>query len=103
MTKSPLLPIALLSAVTIAATGCAHQPPAALAAQLNVMQAANDLGYTTPKVINGETFYCQSEELTGSLVPKLACLNTDQVMAQAREQGDLIRYLKQPPNAVQRP
>jgi hypothetical protein len=97
------LSLALLSAFAIAATGCAHQPPTALAAQLNVMQAANDLGYGTPKVINGETLYCQPEELTGSLVPKLACLNGDQVIAQARAQGDLLRYLKSPPNSVPRP
>ncbi|HEY6515352.1 MAG TPA: hypothetical protein VIY50_04365 [Steroidobacteraceae bacterium] len=103
MTKSLLLPIALLPALAIAAAGCAHQPPTALSAQLSVMQAANDLGYTTPKVINGQTLYCQPEELTGSMVPKLACLNADEVMAQARKQGDLLQYLKTPPSATPRP
>ncbi|HEY1890810.1 MAG TPA: hypothetical protein VGG63_10415 [Steroidobacteraceae bacterium] len=104
MTKSPLLPIALLPVFAIAAAGCAsHQPPAALSAQLTVMQEANDLGYTTPKVVNGETLYCQPEEVTGSMVPKLACLNADEVTAQVRVQGDLLLFLKSPPNATPNP
>ncbi|HEY1890809.1 MAG TPA: hypothetical protein VGG63_10410 [Steroidobacteraceae bacterium] len=104
MKKPPLLPIALLPVLAIAAAGCAtHQPPAALSAQLTVMQAANELGYTTPRVVDGQTLYCQPEELTGSMVPKLACLNGDEVMSQARKQGDLIQYLKTPPSAPPRP
>jgi hypothetical protein len=106
MTKSLLLTSALLSILAVAAAGCAHQPPArsaALSAQLNVMQVANELGYTIPRVVNGKTLYCQPEELTGSLVPKLACIDGDQVLAQARSQGDEIKYMLKPPNAVQRP
>lgn len=103
MTKSLLFSSALLSAFAIAATGCAHQPPAALTRQLTVMQVANDLGYSTPRVVNGKTLYCQAEELTGSLVPKMACLDEDQVMTYARDQGDLIKYMKSPPNASPRP
>jgi hypothetical protein len=105
MTKSLLLTSAL-SILAVAATGCAHQPPAqsaALSAQLNVMQAANDLGYTVPRVVNGKTLYCQPEELTGSMVPKLACIDGDQVLAMARSQGDELKYLFKPPISASRP
>lgn len=95
--------MALLSALAVAAAGCAHQPPASVSADLNIMRIASDMGYNTPKVINGETLYCQREELTGSLVPREACISSDQVMAKARAQGDLLKYLASPPNAVQRP
>jgi hypothetical protein len=67
------------------------------------MQVAGDLGYTIPRVVDGKTLYCQPEELTGSMVPKLACVDGDQVIAQARSQGDEIKYLLKPPNAVTRP
>ena len=105
MTKSLLLTSALLSILAVAAAGCAHQPPAtvALSGQLNVMQMANDLGYTIPRVVDGKTLYCQAEELTGSLVPKVACIDSDQVVAMARSQGDEIKYMLKPPNAVERP
>ena len=107
MTKSSLVSLALLSALTVAAAGCAHQPaastPASVSGELNVMRVASDMGYNTPEVVNGKTLYCQREELTGSLVPKMACIDSDQVMARARAQGDLIKYLASPPNAVQRP
>jgi hypothetical protein len=103
MTKSAFVPIALLSALAVAATGCAHQPPASLSAQLNVMRVASDMGYNTPKVVDGKTYYCQREELTGSLVPKEACISEDQVMAKARAQGDLVKYLASPPNSYSRP
>jgi hypothetical protein len=68
-----------------------------------VLQAASALGYTTPRVVNGQTFYCQAEELTGSLVPKTACLDADQVMAQARQQGYLMQTLRQRENSVSMP
>ncbi|MGB6488190.1 MAG: hypothetical protein WBE91_15040 [Steroidobacteraceae bacterium] len=106
MTKSPFVPCALLSAIAVAAAGCAHQPPAASAAlsgELNVMQMASAMGYNTPRVVDGHTLYCQAEELTGSLVPKMACIDADQVVAMARSQGDEIKYMLKPPNAVQRP
>lgn len=109
MTKSSLVPMALLAALAVAATGCVHQPTAtttastAVSGELNVMQLASDMGYNTPKVINGETLYCQREELTGSLVPKEACISSDDVVAKARAQGDLLKYLASPPNAVSRP
>ncbi len=105
MTKSLPLPIALLAALAVAAPGCAHKPPAPapLSAEVNVMQVASEMGYTIPKVINGKTLYCQSEELTGSLVPKMACVDADQVVAMARSQGDEIKYLMKPPNSVERP
>jgi hypothetical protein len=105
MTKSFLLTSALLSMLAVAA-GCAHQPPArpaALTAQLNVMQVASDMGYTTPRVVNGRTLYCQPEELTGSMVPKMACIDGDQVLAMARSQGEEIKYMLKPPNSVTRP
>jgi hypothetical protein len=86
-----------------AATGCAHQPPAAVSAQLNVMQAATALGYTTPRVVNGRTFYCQAEEVIGSVIPKMACLDADQVLAQARQQGYLIQALQQREDSVSMP
>ncbi len=103
MTNSRLVPIALLSVLATAATGCAHQPPASLAGELNVMQAASDMGYNQPRVIDGQTLYCQNEALTGSMVPKVACINSDQVIAKARAQGDELRYMQSPPNAVSRP
>jgi hypothetical protein len=105
MKKSPLVPIALVSALAFAAAGCAHQPqqPASVSGDLNVMRIANDMGYSTPMVVNGKTLYCQREELTGSLVPKMACISADEVVARARAQGDLIKYMASPPNAVQRP
>jgi hypothetical protein len=103
MTKSSFVPRALLAALAIAATGCAHQPPASLTGQLNVMQLASDMGYNQPRVMNGQTLYCQNEELTGSMVPKVACINSDEVVAKARAQGDLLKYLSAPPNAVSRP
>ena len=106
MTKSSLGSIALLSALA-AVAGCAHQPPVSTpepaSAELNVMQIANDMGYGTPKVINGKTYYCQREELTGSLVPQVACISSDEVVSRARAQGDLLRYLASPPNSVSRP
>ena len=67
------------------------------------MQMASAMGYNTPRVVDGQTLFCQTEELTGSLVPKVACINADQVVAKARSQGDEIKYLLKPPNAVQRP
>jgi hypothetical protein len=103
MTKSPFVPMTLLSALALAATGCAHQPPASVAGELNVMQLASDMGFNQPKVINGQTLYCQNEQLTGSLVPKVACISSDQVIAKARAQGDLLRYMASAPNAVKRP
>lgn len=98
MTRSLLLSSALLSAAVLAAPGCAHQLPAPLSGELNVMQAASDMGYNTPKVINGETLFCQREELTGTLVARDACLSSDQVVAKAQEQGDFIKYLLRAPN-----
>jgi len=107
MTKSSLAPIALFSALAAAVAGCAHQPPvsgrAPASAELNVMRIANDMGYSTPKVIDGKTYYCQREELTGSMVPRVACISSDEVVARARAQGDLIKYMASPPNAVPRP
>lgn len=108
MTKSSIAPLALLAALAVAAAGCAHQPkqaqtPAPVSAELNVMQVASDMGYNTPKVVNGKTYYCQREELTGSLVPKVACISSDEVLAKAREQRDMLRYLASPPNAVTKP
>ncbi len=103
MRKSLFVPSALLSALAIAATGCAHQPPASLAGELNVMQAASDMGYNQPRVINGQTLYCQNEALTGSMVPKVACVNSDQVIAMARAQGDELKYMRQSTNGVTRP
>jgi len=103
MTKSSLVPLALFSALAVAAASCAHQPPASISGELNVMQMASDMGYNTPKVINGQTLYCQREELTGSLVPQEACISSDEVVAKARAQGDLLKYMASPPNAVQRP
>lgn len=103
MKTSPFVPLAVVAALAVVATGCAHQPPAAVTHDLNVMQVASDMGYNTPEVVDGKTLYCQREELTGSLVPKVACIDSDQVMAKARAQGDLIKYLASPPNDVQRP
>jgi hypothetical protein len=107
MTKSSFGSIALFSAFAAAVGGCAHQPPvlgpASASADLNVMRIANDMGYSTPKVIGGKTYYCQREELTGSMVPQVACISSDEVVARARAQGDLIKYMASPPNAVQRP
>jgi hypothetical protein len=99
------LPIVLLAALVVAAAGCAHQRPAAAAfsGQLNVMQAANELGYTTPRVVNGQTLYCQAEEVLGSIVPKMACLDADQIMAQARQQGELIQSLRQREDSASMP
>jgi hypothetical protein len=103
MSKSTFAPCALLSALAIAATGCAHQPPSPLTGELNVMQIANDMGYNQPRIINGQTLYCQNEALTGSMVPKVACVDSDQVVAMARRQGDEISYLQSAPNAIDRP
>jgi hypothetical protein len=105
MTKSLLLPIALLAALAVATPGCAHKPPlpAPLAGEVNVMQVASEMGYTIPEVVNGRTLYCQAEELTGSMVPKMACIVADRVIALARSQGDEIKYMLRPPTAPQRP
>ncbi|HUA24756.1 MAG TPA: hypothetical protein VMA54_11610 [Steroidobacteraceae bacterium] len=108
MTKSSLAPMALIAALGFAAAGCAQQPqkaqtPAPASAELNVMQVASDMGYNTPKVIDGKTYYCQREELTGSLVPKVACISSDDVIARARAQGDLLKYMASPPNSYSRP
>jgi hypothetical protein len=103
MTKSLLLPAALLSALAIAATGCAHRPPAPLSSQVIVMQMAADLGYNIPNVVNGQTLYCKNEALTGSMISRMACLNADQIMAQARAQGIVLRYLSQAPTYIPRP
>jgi hypothetical protein len=98
MTHSPVTPIALFSVLAVAAAGCANQPPASVAGELNVMQLASEMGYTTPKVIDGRTLFCTNEELTGSMVPKEACIDSDAVVAKARQQGDLLKYLARPPN-----
>ncbi|MFZ0499050.1 MAG: hypothetical protein WAU49_16230 [Steroidobacteraceae bacterium] len=103
MTKSLLLPVGLLSAVAVMASGCAHQPPAPLSAELTVMQAATDLGYNIPKVVNGQTFYCKQEEATGTMVPKQTCLSSDQVLSEAQAQGDELKYLSQAPNGTPHP
>ena len=117
MTKSSLVPMGLLSALAVAAAGCAHQPPmpASMSGELNVMQVANEMGYTTPKVVNGQTLYCQNEELTGSLVPKTACINADEVeinrsmvrqakrkiaVADHRKLGVVTKWLICPTNAI---
>ena len=101
--KKSFVPAALLSVLAVTAAGCAHQPPPAIAGELTVMQAASDMGYNTPKVVDGKTYYCQQEELTGSMVPKEACISADTVLARARAQGDELRYMASPPNAVSRP
>lgn len=100
--------MALMAALGVAAAGCASQPqkaqtPAPASAELTVMQAASDMGYNTPRVVDGKTYYCQHEELTGSMVPKFACISSDDVMARARAQGDMLKYMASPPIAVQRP
>jgi hypothetical protein len=100
MTKSSLAAMAFVSTLAAVAAGCSHQPrqtPAPVSAELNVMQVASDMGYNTPKVIDGKTYYCQREELTGSLVPKVACISSDEVVARARAQGDLLNTLAAPP------
>jgi hypothetical protein len=96
MTKSLFVSTALLSVLAVGVEGCAHQPPAAVAGELNTMQVASEMGYNTPKVVDGKTYYCQREELTGSLVPKVACIDSDQVFAWARAQGDLLDTLAAP-------
>jgi hypothetical protein len=104
MTKSPFVPAALVPVLAVAASGCAHQPPAAgVAGELSVMQVASEMGYNTPKVIDGKTYYCQREELTGSLVPKVACISSDEVLAKARAQGDLLNTLAAPPKDFKTP
>jgi hypothetical protein len=103
MTNSLFAPIALLSVLAVSTAGCAHQPPASVAGELNVMQLASQMGYSTPEVIDGKTLFCAHEELTGSMVPKEACIDSDQVVARARAQGDLLKYLQTPPNSVSRP
>jgi hypothetical protein len=100
--------MALIAALGVAAAGCAQQPqkvqtPGPASAELTIMQVASDMGYNTPKVIDGKTYYCQREELTGSLVPKLACINSDEVIARARAQGDMLKYMASPPNSFSRP
>ena len=103
MSRSTFAPRALLSALAIAATGCAHQPPSSLTRDLNVMQVASDMGYNQPRIINGRTLYCQNEALTGSMVPKVACIDSDEVIAMARSQQDELKYLQSAPNGVDRP
>jgi hypothetical protein len=100
MTNSPCAPIALLSVLAVATAGCAHQLPAPVSGELNVMQLASDMGYNTPKVIDGRTLYCTEEELTGSMVPKEACIDSDEVVAKARAQGDLLNALQSPTDAT---
>jgi hypothetical protein len=103
MTRSPFALITLLSLVAVAAAGCAHQPPASVSGELNVMQLAREMGYSTPEVIDGKTLFCANEELTGSMVPKVACIDSDEVVAKARAQGDLLRTLQTPTDATSRP
>jgi hypothetical protein len=103
MTSSPLVPIASLSILAMATAGCAHQPPASVSGELNVMQLASEMGYNTPKVIDGRTLFCTNEELTGSMVPKEACIDSDEVVAKARAQGDLLERLQKPTDAISRP
>jgi hypothetical protein len=103
MKKSLFAPAAMFSILAVAAAGCAHQPPPEVAGELNVMQAASQMGYNTPRVVDGKTYYCQTQELIGSMVPKETCISSDQVLARARAQGDLLKYMAQPPNGVQRP
>ena len=108
MTKSSFAPMAFIAALGVAAAGCATQAqkaqtPAPASAELTVMQVASDMGYSTPKVVDGKTYYCQREELTGSLVPKVACIPSDEVVARARAQGDMLKYMSSPPTDVQRP
>jgi len=100
--------MALIAVFGVTAVGCAQQPqkaqtPAPASAELTIMQVASDMGYNTPKVIDGKTYYCQREELTGSLVPKVACISSDEVVARARAQGDLLKYMESPPNSYPRP
>lgn len=97
MRKSYLVPGALLPALALAAMGCAHQPATAASGDMTVMQAANQMGYNIPKVVNGRTLYCQNQALTGTLVPKLTCIDSDQVIAMERSQGDELKHLQQPP------
>ena len=108
MTKSSLARMTLVAALGVAGAGCAQQPqkaqtPAPASAELTVMQAASEMGYTSPKVVDGKTYYCQREQLTGSMIPKVACISSDAVIAKARAQGDMLKYLASPPNAVSRP
>ena len=94
MPNSPFIPGALFAAVVVAMAGCAHQPPASVAGELNVMQLANAMGYRTPVVVDGKTLFCTEEELTGSIVPKETCIDSDEVMAKARAQGGLLKALQ---------
>jgi hypothetical protein len=84
----------LLSALAVATAGCTHQPPAQVSAELNVIQLASQMGYKTPEVVDGKTLFCANEEVTGSIVPKFACIDSEQVVAKARAQGELIKAVQ---------
>lgn len=94
MTNSTLVSLTLLAALAVAATGCAHQPPAPVSAELNVIQLARQMGYNTPEVVDGKTLFCADEELTGSIVPKVACIDSEQVVAKAQAQGELLKTVQ---------
>ncbi len=61
------------------------------------------MGYKTPEVVDGKTLFCTDEELTGSIVPKLACIDSEQVVAKARAQGELIKTVQSSVPAVSEP
>ncbi|HEY1891494.1 MAG TPA: hypothetical protein VGG63_13860 [Steroidobacteraceae bacterium] len=98
---------ALLAILAVMGAGCADHPAggktnagnaaaASLSSELTLLQAATELGYT-PVVFQGKTLYCKHEQLTGSLVPKMYCVDTDFVMAEARTQRQNIEAMDQQP------
>lgn len=69
---------------------------ASLPAELTLLQAASELGYS-PVVIKGNTVFCKREQLTGTMVPTTYCVDADFVMAQARTERESIEALDQQP------
>lgn len=61
--------------------------PSSLSSELLLLQAANTLGYS-PKVVDGEVIFCQHEELTESMIPKMDCISAEALRAEARGKGN---------------
>lgn len=98
MTKSPCLHVAIVAALAVAEAGCADHPAqpslqAAAGPSQALLEAAHRLGYG-PELVDGETIYCQREELTGSMVPTEHCISEAALEADIAAQQETLHELQ---------
>lgn len=95
MTESRFVAGAILAALAIAAVGCADRPSPQVAGgpSPTLLEEAHRLGYS-PKVIDGQTVFCQHQELTGSMVPTEHCIGQAALESDITAQRESLHELQ---------